>query len=66
MARRRSTPQYLIQEPTTGLYAALAARGARLTYAAGATRFDTAAAALVAVSAAGLTEQPHELVRVDA
>lgn len=58
--------QYLIQEPTTGLYAKFEADGTRLDYRSNASRFPTPEAALAAVSRAGLNDQPHELVRIDA
>lgn len=64
--KRLQQPAYLIQEPTTGLYAAIEGDSARLTYAPHASRFPTHSAAAAAASAARLTEQPHELVRVDA
>jgi hypothetical protein len=61
---------YVLREPTTGLYAVFGdpghKRAARLDYQANATRFATSAEALVAAGAAGITSQPHELVRVDA
>ncbi len=60
---------YVLREPTTGLYAAFSEHSprtsARLTYERHATRFATSSDALVAASIAGLTNQPHELVRID-
>jgi hypothetical protein len=59
-------PEYLIQEPVTGLYANTDGDTPRLTSRKDASRFRTFAAAAEAASRARLTEQPHELVRVDA
>jgi len=64
MARKSTTQHYLIQEPSTGLYAAFGPKGARLTYAAHATRFSTARDATIAAST-NINDQPHELVRID-
>lgn len=68
----KSTPEqpYAVCEPTTGLYAVFGdpalKPSARLDYERHASRFATANDALIAASAAGLSSQPHELVRIDA
>lgn len=62
---RKATP-YRVQEPTTGLYAKFEDGKARLTYAPHASQFATPEAAIEAVGLAGISDQPHELVRIDA
>lgn len=64
-SKRGHSSQYLIQEPTTGLYAKFEADGTRLDYKSNASRFTTPEAAIAALGRAGLQDQPHELVRVD-
>ena len=59
-------PQYLIEEPTTGLYAVLTPDGPRLARRAKASRFTTARDAVLATQGTAVAEQAHELVRVDA
>lgn len=58
-------PQYLLQEPTTGLYIVPRTDGARLTGDRRRAGFRTRTAAIVAASE-HVADQPHELVRVDA
>ncbi len=66
MARTKHDPAYLVEEPTTGLYAIFNPENTvRLTYRNHATRFQTANAARVAV-AEHVGDQPHEIVRVSA
>lgn len=63
----RGNPHYLIEEPTTGLYLTGRADGShQLATAPRATRFATVQRAALYASAERLTEQPHEIVRVDA
>lgn len=62
--KRPSYPQYLLEEPTTGLYIVLGHDRARLTSRRAASTFTTRGAAYLA--AQYIADQPHELVRVDA
>lgn len=59
-------PQYLIEEPTTGLYLVQTSGQPRLARQAEATRFASAADAVLAVQGTAVAEQAHELVRVAA
>lgn len=61
-----AAPPYLIEEPTTGLYLVQTSDGPRLARAAEATRFATAADAVLAVQGTPVASQAHELVRVAA
>lgn len=58
-----TTPKYLLQEPTTGLY--IIPRTQRLTQSVRQAGHTTRTAALLAANAY-IADQPHELVRVDA
>lgn len=64
MPRTTQAPQYLLQEPTTGLYILPRADRAILTGDRRRAGFDTRIAAIVTASE-HLQDQPHELVRVD-
>lgn len=57
--------QYLLEEPTTGLYIALRADRARLSPKKGATTFTSRNAAHLAANGQ-IADQPHDVVRVDA
>ena len=64
MAHSRFTQQYLIEEPTTGLYITFGPHRAELSATPQASRFTTARAAILASTQ--IVDQPHELVRMDA
>jgi len=64
MARGKQDRQYLLEEPTTGLYIFFSPHRIQLTAAPQATRFGTAREAVV--GAQQIYDQPHELVRLDA
>lgn len=63
---RAQAPQYLIEEPTTGLYLVQTPGQPRLARQAEATRFASVADAVLAVQGTPVAEQAHELVRVAA
>lgn len=64
MAGKRSTTQYLLEEPNTGLYIIAGRERPELTACAKRAGHPTARAATLAAQA--FADQPHELVRLDA
>jgi lipid-binding SYLF domain-containing protein len=60
------TPFYAVEEPSTGLYAAISSDGARLAARRDASRFADRASAVVAVAGSDFRDLAHEIVRVDA